>query len=96
MDAVFHDASARQWTIVDWKTGAPPSTAERRAADLQLAVYRLAFQEWLMASGRDGDEVSASFHYVGVNKTLRPTDLPDRRRLLKILDDAGSVGNSAP
>ena len=58
IDAVFEDADGA--TVVDWKTGEPPDTAEaKRHAAVQLAVYRLAG-----AARRAGRPVRAAFHYV--------------------------------
>ena len=33
-----------RWLVVDWKTGAVPQGAHARAAAVQLAAYRLAWQ----------------------------------------------------
>lgn len=75
MDAVFHDSETGTYDVVDWKTGRPPgNAAERRAAAVQLAAYRLA---WTDLVGAAPEEVRAAFHYVRANETVRPVDLLD-------------------
>ena len=65
--------------IVDWKTGrAPRDDDDRRAKELQLALYRLAYARW---SGRPLDDVSAAFYFVADDAVLRPDDLPDESEL---------------
>ncbi|MBB6118817.1 ATP-dependent helicase [Nocardiopsis algeriensis] len=79
MDAVFHDAETGRYDVVDWKTGRPPSNAaERRAVGVQLAAYRLA---WADLAGVPLEEVSAAFHYVRADETVRPADLLDAEGL---------------
>jgi DNA helicase-2/ATP-dependent DNA helicase PcrA len=59
--------------VIDWKTGTPPrGRAEASARAVQLATYRLAFARLY---GFELTRVSAAFHYVRDNLTLRPTDL---------------------
>jgi DNA helicase-2/ATP-dependent DNA helicase PcrA len=65
--------------IVDWKTGrAPRDDDDRRAKELQLALYRLAYARW---SGRALEEVSAAFYFVADDAVLRPESLPDEGEL---------------
>jgi DNA helicase-2/ATP-dependent DNA helicase PcrA len=72
MDAVFRSADGG-YEVVDWKTGAPPTAAEEaEAAAVQLAAYRLA---WAGLAGVPVERVSAAFHYVRANRTVRPADL---------------------
>ncbi|RKS71814.1 DNA helicase-2/ATP-dependent DNA helicase PcrA [Actinomadura pelletieri DSM 43383] len=82
MDAVFRSSDGG-YEIVDWKTGAPPSGDEAKFASVQLAAYRLA---WAELAGVDVDRVSAAFHYVRANLTVRPTDLLDAEGLAALLD----------
>ncbi|MEU8341277.1 ATP-dependent DNA helicase [Spirillospora sp. NPDC048832] len=82
MDAVFR-APGGGYEVVDWKTGAPPSGDEARFAAVQLAAYRLA---WATLAGVDVSEVSAAFHYVAANVTVRPADLLDADGLAALLD----------
>lgn len=73
MDAVFADPDGG-YTVVDWKTGAPPDDARLPALAVQLAAYRLA---WAALADCPPDRVRAVFHYVRANVTLSPADLLD-------------------
>lgn len=85
MDAVFRDPDdPRGWLIVDWKTGRPPRGEDRRAAEIQLAVYREA---WGRIRGND-EPVRAAFHYVGWGETLEPRHLPGGAALAALLTAA--------
>jgi DNA helicase-2/ATP-dependent DNA helicase PcrA len=85
IDAVFADDDGTT-TVVDWKTGAPPDTAEaKRHAAIQLAVYRLA---WAQLHGVPVDDVRAAFHYVRSGLTVTPDALPDVDALESLLDAA--------
>ncbi len=75
MDAVFLDEDG--WTVVDWKTGRPPSGRAAVAAAVQLAAYRLA---WARLQNLPDDRIGsvrAAFHYVRENQTVRPGVLLD-------------------
>ncbi|MCD0448094.1 ATP-dependent helicase [Actinocorallia sp. API 0066] len=76
MDAVFRTEDG--YEVVDWKTGSPPPPEARAHLSVQLAAYRLA---WAALADVPLDRVSAAFHYVRANVTLRPTDLPDATAL---------------
>jgi DNA helicase II / ATP-dependent DNA helicase PcrA len=80
MDAVFADGAG--YEVVDWKTGRPPTGAAARAAAVQLAAYRLA---WAELAGVAVSQVSAAFHYVRDNLTVRPADLLDESGLTALL-----------
>ncbi|MFA1544888.1 ATP-dependent helicase [Actinomadura chokoriensis] len=82
MDAVFRSPGGG-YEVVDWKTGSPPSGDEARFVSVQLAAYRLA---WAELAGVDVAEVSAAFHYVSANVTVRPADLLDAVGLAALLD----------
>jgi DNA helicase-2/ATP-dependent DNA helicase PcrA len=59
--------------VVDWKTGrAPHDDAARRAREVQLAAYRLAWSRW---SGLPLEHVTAAFYYVADDEVARPVDL---------------------
>jgi DNA helicase-2/ATP-dependent DNA helicase PcrA len=74
IDAVFGDARGG-YDVVDWKTGhLPRGRAEREAAAVQLAAYRLA---WSSLAGVPLDQVRAAFYYVRHDRTVRPADLLD-------------------
>jgi DNA helicase II / ATP-dependent DNA helicase PcrA len=69
--------------VVDWKTGAlPRGDAEASANAVQLAAYRLAFARLY---GVELAQVSAAFHYVCEDLTLRPTDLLDAEELESLI-----------
>ncbi|MEV4253320.1 PD-(D/E)XK nuclease family protein, partial [Spirillospora sp. NPDC049652] len=82
MDAVFRDADGT-YEVVDWKTGVPPDGAAAEAAAVQLAAYRVA---WAELAGVPLDRVSAAFHYVKANHTIRPADLLDGPGLAALLE----------
>jgi DNA helicase II / ATP-dependent DNA helicase PcrA len=82
MDAVFTVAGGG-YEVVDWKTGSPPSGDEARFVAVQLAAYRLA---WASLAGVPLDQVSAAFHYVMADVTVRPADLLDSGGLAALLE----------
>lgn len=72
IDAVFprHDGG---FTVVDWKTGRPPSSpGERARRDVQLAVYRLAYAR--LVSRKEAD-IDTAFFYAVTGETVRPDPL---------------------
>lgn len=86
IDAVFRDGDG--WFVVDWKTGRRPSGAELASAELQLAVYRLAWAK--VQSVRLGrpvppESVRAAFHYVLANETYEPGTLPTSAQLAALI-----------
>ncbi len=83
IDAVFADPDGGV-TVVDWKTGEPPTHADaRRHAAVQLAVYRLA---WAGLSGRPAAEVRAAFHYVRAGRTVVPDVLYGAEELAALIN----------
>lgn len=82
IDAVFADDDGGV-TVVDWKTGDPPSNPEALQQNaIQLAVYRLA---WAATSGVAPESVRAAFHYVRSGRTVVPETLPDATELAGLL-----------
>lgn len=87
IDAVFpwnegpQAYAATGFTVVDWKTGFPPSGDLSQVRALQLAAYRLAY-----ARLRDvpPERVRAAFFYAGVGRTVWP-DLPGEDQLVELL-----------
>ncbi|MEU6670863.1 ATP-dependent DNA helicase [Streptomyces sp. NPDC046727] len=79
IDAVYRhgDGDEATYEIVDWKT-----SRTRTADPLQLAVYRLA---WAEQQGVPPESVTASFVYVRSGEVVRPTGLPDRAALERLL-----------
>lgn len=88
MDAVF--ASEAGFEVVDWKTGRVPTGALASAAAVQLAAYRLA---WASLQDIPVETVSAAFHYVRDNVTVRPADLLSAAELSALITDLPSSGN---
>ncbi|HST47838.1 MAG TPA: ATP-dependent DNA helicase [Jatrophihabitans sp.] len=85
MDAVFADPDGG-YTVVDWKTGRPPTGADARAKAVQLAIYRLA---WAAVRGIPDSElhtVGAAFYYVGAGVTVAPADLLDADQLRELIN----------
>ncbi|GMA22507.1 ATP-dependent DNA helicase [Luteimicrobium album] len=73
------DGTRSAAVVVDWKTGrAPHDDASRRAREVQLAAYRLAWSRW---SGLPLEDVSAAFYYVADDTVVRPVDLLDESAL---------------
>jgi DNA helicase-2/ATP-dependent DNA helicase PcrA len=84
IDAIFADDDGTT-TVVDWKTGDPPDTAEaKQHAAVQLAVYRLA---WAALQGCAVESVRAAFYYVRTGQTVAPDALLGRDDLLALLTD---------
>ncbi|WP_409332149.1 ATP-dependent helicase [Trujillonella humicola] len=81
IDAVFAD-EAGNYEVIDWKTGPPPRGAELAAVGVQLAAYRLG---WSRLTGVPVERVSAGFHHVAANLTVRPVDLLDEAGLLALV-----------
>ncbi|WP_069170842.1 UvrD-helicase domain-containing protein [Streptomyces griseus] len=77
IDAVYRTGDT--YEIVDWKT-----TRHRTADPLQLAVYRLA---WAELHALPVESVTATFLYVRTGETVRPTALPGRAELERLLLD---------
>jgi DNA helicase-2/ATP-dependent DNA helicase PcrA len=79
IDAVYRhgDGDAATYEIVDWKTGRTGT-----ADPLQLAVYRLA---WAEQQGVPPESVAAAFLYVRSGEVVRPTGLPGRAVLERLL-----------
>ena len=76
IDAVYRTPGGG-FEIIDWKTN------RRQDADpLQLAVYRLA---WAERHGLPLSSVSAAFLYVRSGELVRPSVLPGRRGLERLL-----------
>jgi DNA helicase II / ATP-dependent DNA helicase PcrA len=80
-DAVFTGVDGMV-DVVDWKTGKPKAGTDAAVAAVQLAVYRLA---WHHLSGVPLDCIRASFHYVGANHTVRPTELLSHDELVALV-----------
>ena len=80
IDAVYETESGLE--VVDWKTGRSKSGDELATAATQLAAYRLALAKIMK---RPLNEISAAFHYVKENETIRPSDLLDENAIIGLL-----------
>jgi DNA helicase-2/ATP-dependent DNA helicase PcrA len=69
--------------VIDWKTGREKSGDELSQAAIQLAVYRLAYAK---LHRLDTSQVSAGFHYINENSTVRPADLLDEAALIRLIE----------
>jgi len=93
IDAVFADDDGGV-TVVDWKTGDPPTTEETLQQNaVQLAVYRLA---WAATAGVSPESVRAAFHYVRSGRTVTPDALPDADELAGLLGAASAERCGTP
>ncbi|GHF68474.1 ATP-dependent DNA helicase [Streptomyces mashuensis] len=86
VDAVYRDENdPGRYEIVDWKTGrttpGPPGTPGG-PDPLQLAIYRLA---WAEQHDLPLTSVDAAFVHIPDGTVVRPTGLPDRPALERIL-----------
>ncbi|GAB7031167.1 ATP-dependent DNA helicase [Streptomyces sp. NPDC021749] len=79
IDAVYKERGpdGDRYEIIDWKTG-----RTQTADPLQLAIYRLA---WAERHGLPPSAVGAAFLYVRTGELVRPTRLPGRAGLERIL-----------
>ena len=77
IDAVYE--SGGRYEVVDWKTGKSKSGEELSEAAIQLAMYRIAYSKLFNI---DLENISAAFHYVGSNETVRPADLLTEDQLI--------------
>ena len=92
MDAVFGDADGG-WTVVDWKTGTRPGSADADAAAVQLAAYRLAWARLQGIGDARVGEVRAAFHYVRSGETIAPADLLDAAGMRELI--SGEAGGAS-
>jgi len=80
IDAVYQNGDS--YEVVDWKTGRAKSGDDLAVAAIQLAMYRLAYSKLY---GIDLSKISAAFHYIGDNQTVRPADLFDEAQLTALI-----------
>ena len=84
IDAVFPTETGVR--IIDWKTGAPPTTPQALAAkSIQLAAYRLAWSQW---SGLDVSNIETAFWFVETESLVVPEYLPGALELESLVADA--------
>ena len=81
IDAVYQ-TTADHYEVVDWKTGKVKSGQDLQTAAIQLAMYRLAFSK---LKGVPIENISAAFHYVLDNETVRPADILNESELIGLV-----------
>ncbi|PRZ38552.1 DNA helicase-2/ATP-dependent DNA helicase PcrA [Antricoccus suffuscus] len=84
LDAVFAcpPGGRYDYDVIDWKTGRRPVGEQLAHAEVQLAVYRIA---WARVAGVPVERVSAGFHYVADGTTHRPQSLLREDELADLL-----------
>lgn len=80
IDAVFARDDGG-FTVVDWKTGAPPDAAAARPRTLQLGAYALAYARLRDLPAR---QVDGAFYYAQTGETVYPR-IPREQALLALL-----------
>ena len=81
IDAVYK-VDDDHYEVVDWKTGKVKSGEDLQSASVQLAMYRLAYAK---LKNVPIENISAAFHYVIDNQTVRPADILDQQGLINIV-----------
>ena len=81
IDAVYQKSS-NHYEVVDWKTGKVKSGDDLANAAIQLAMYRLAYAK---LKNIPIENVSAAFHYVADNETVRVADILNEKELVDLI-----------
>lgn len=81
IDAVYK-VGADKYEVVDWKTGKVKSGDDLAVAAIQLAMYRLAYSK---LKAVPVENISAAFHYVADNQTVRPADILTQEQLTELI-----------
>jgi DNA helicase-2/ATP-dependent DNA helicase PcrA len=81
IDAVYQ-TTADHYEVVDWKTGKVKSGQDLQTAAIQLAMYRLAYSK---LKSVPIENISAAFHYVIDNETVRPADILNEPELIGLV-----------
>lgn len=81
IDAIYK-ISENHYEVVDWKTGKVKSGDDLANAAIQLAMYRLAYSK---LKNIPIENVSAAFHYVADNQTVRVADILDEAQLIALI-----------
>jgi len=81
IDAIYK-ISENHYEVVDWKTGKVKSGDDLANAAIQLAMYRLAYSKLKNIPIKN---VSAAFHYVADNQTVRVADILDEAQLIALI-----------
>jgi DNA helicase-2/ATP-dependent DNA helicase PcrA len=87
IDAIYPDhQGSNRIEVVDWKTGRVKGGDDLAEAATQLAAYRLAAAKLF---DRPIESITAAFHYVKENETVRPADLLDEESIIRLLPKWG-------
>jgi DNA helicase-2/ATP-dependent DNA helicase PcrA len=81
IDAVYK-VEDDHYEVVDWKTGKVKSGGDLQSASIQLAMYRLAYAK---LKNVPIENISAAFHYVIDNQTVKPADILDEQGLINLV-----------
>ena len=81
IDAVYQ-RDTNHYEVVDWKTGKVKSGDDLANAAIQLAMYRLAYAK---LKNIPIENVSAAFHYVADNQTVRVADIMSENELVDLI-----------
>ena len=81
IDAVYR-IDEHRYEVVDWKTGKIKSGEDLNDAAIQLAMYRLAYSKLHNIAL---ENISAAFHYIPANQTIRPADILDEAGITKVI-----------
>ena len=81
IDAIYR-IDENHYEVVDWKTGKVKSGEELADAAIQLAMYRLAYSK---LHGIALENISAAFHYIPANETIRPADLLSEKEIAELI-----------
>jgi DNA helicase-2/ATP-dependent DNA helicase PcrA len=81
IDAIYQ-TDKDHFEVVDWKTGKVKDGEDLANAAIQLAMYRLAYAK---LANLPIENVSAAFHYVADNQTIRVADVLDEPSLINLI-----------
>jgi DNA helicase-2/ATP-dependent DNA helicase PcrA len=82
IDAIYQ-IDKDHFEVVDWKTGKVKDGEDLANAAIQLAMYRLAYAK---LANIPIENVSAAFHYVADNQTIRVADILDEAALTALVN----------
>jgi len=81
IDAVYKIGEDK-FEVVDWKTGKVKEGEDLADAAIQLAMYRLAYSK---LHNVPLENISAAFHYIPANQTIRPADILDEAAITALI-----------
>ncbi len=81
IDAVYK-VGEDKFEVVDWKTGKVKEGDDLTDAAIQLAMYRLAYSK---LHNIPLENISAAFHYIPANQTIRPADIWDEAEITRLI-----------